>query len=71
MGGLAAKNPSKAFLVLPGGVMVVIVATAFGIKMPPPIPVKARTAMNDSYVGQKPFNNENSVKIADPINTSR
>jgi hypothetical protein len=51
--------------------MVVIVATAFGIKMPPPIPVKARTAMNDSYVGQKPFNNENSVKIADPINTSR
>jgi hypothetical protein len=65
-GGDAAKNPSTTFRDRPGGTMVVMMETALGMKTPPPTPVSARMAMNESYVLVKALINENSVKIAQP-----
>lgn len=46
--------------------MMVRVATALGISIPPPTPVRARTATKESYVGQKAFAMEKTIMMAPP-----
>lgn len=47
--------------------MTVMMATAFGIKIPPPTPVNALAATNAIWLSQKAFTREKSVKMAPPI----
>lgn len=57
---------SVMFRAFPGGTMMVSVATALGISIPPPTPVSARTATKESYVGQKALAMENRMIMAPP-----
>lgn len=65
-GGDAAKVAKVKFRALPGGTMIVRVATAFGIRMPPPTPVKARITMKETYVLQKALQSEKTTRMAPP-----
>ena len=46
-GGEAANAAKVRFRALPGGTKIVKVATALGMSIPPPIPVRARATMNE------------------------
>jgi hypothetical protein len=46
-GGDAANMASVKLRTLPGGTIIVRVATALGIKIPPPTPVRARIAIKE------------------------
>lgn len=70
-GGEAAKRPSNTFLALPGGTMRASTVTAFGMKMPPPTPLKARIAMNASKDLQNPLAREKAAKRKSPMRASR
>lgn len=48
-----------------------IMATALGMYSPPPIPLRARMAIKDSYVVQKPLMSEKIVKIRQPTKVRR
>lgn len=50
--------------------MIVRAATAFGIRIPPPMPVRARTAMKEAYVVQNALQREKTMKIAPPRSRS-
>ncbi|KAG4417380.1 hypothetical protein IFR04_009521 [Cadophora malorum] len=52
-GGEAANAAKVRFRALPGGTKIVKVATALGMSIPPPIPVRARATMNEVLVGLK------------------
>lgn len=70
MGGDAAKNPKRRLRDFPGGTVTVIADTALGIKRPPPIPVKARAAIKDSYPVQNAFTSEKMENTVHPIRVS-
>lgn len=65
-GGDAAKVARATFRAVPGGIMTVKHATALGMTIPPPMPVMARTATNDSYVVQKALVSEKTIKMVPP-----
>lgn len=69
-GGDAAKSPKRTFLALPGGTMRARTVTAFGMNIPPPTPLKARTAINASNDLQNPLIRENTAKRRRPISES-
>lgn len=48
--------------------MMVKVATALGISIPPPTPVRARTATKELYVGQKALAMEKRIIMVPPSN---
>ncbi|XHF97143.1 hypothetical protein AWENTII_000745 [Aspergillus wentii] len=51
--------------------MMVNVATAFGMIIPPPTPVSARTATKESYVVQNALPIEQTTMMVPPRRTSR
>lgn len=65
-GGDVAKNASVMLRVLPGDSIMVSVATALGMMIPPPIPVRARAATNELYVVQNAFIREKMATITTP-----
>ena len=71
IGGEAAKKPRSRLRDLPGGTMIVMLATAFGMKMPAAIPVSARIVMKASYCLTKPLMNENNENSKQPTKASR
>lgn len=71
IGGAEAKKLMVMFLERPGGTMVVMVATAFGMNIPAPMPVRARTATKESYVRQKALPKLEMAKSRVPMRMRR
>lgn len=67
IGALAPKNPRERFRILPGGHVIPIIATAFGIMSAPPIPDNARTILKAIKLSQKPLTSEQAVSQASPM----
>lgn len=66
-GGEAANMANVKLRAFPGGVIVMSKATAFGIRIPPPIPVNARIVTKEVYVAQNAFPSENSTRMLPAI----